>query len=177
MADNFGVSFDPSMTTDPSKNKGNNNGLTGIQQAIQTLSYRLPKVSGAQGISPLMGQPGSQALSALAGAGQGVEAPPMGLEELLKRLFGSLGQTSLATLGAPAMQSATTAPTTTVPTQSAAPAPRFGVGLTAPAESFNWGLSTPDPPYGYPTGTAAPTSNPDGTSPDPFNPYTGYPTA
>ena len=36
-------------------------------------------------------------------------------------------------------------------------------------------LSPADTVYGYPGGTAAPTSNPDGTSPDPFAPYTGYP--
>ena len=80
--DDFGLTFSPSAAMNKDRASANADGNGPVQEAIRTLALRLPKVYGAQGMSPLMGGQGSQ----------GIGAPGMGLEQLLARLFGQQGQ-------------------------------------------------------------------------------------
>ena len=80
--DDFGLTFSPSGAMNKDRASANADGNGPVQEAIRTLALRLPKVYGAQGMSPLMGGQGSQ----------GIGAPGMGLEQLLAKLFGQQGQ-------------------------------------------------------------------------------------
>lgn len=78
--DDFGLTFTP---TAGNTQRGQANGAASdnVQEAIRTLSLRIPKVGGAQGFSPLVG------------TGSGMTGTPqMSLEQLLARLFGQQGQ-------------------------------------------------------------------------------------
>ncbi len=50
MADDFGLSFSPTTTTDPRKAQADPNAP--VQEAVRTLSLRLPRVVGARGAAP-----------------------------------------------------------------------------------------------------------------------------
>lgn len=94
MANGFGISFVPGAQDDPTRVNGN--GRPGapknpVQEAIQVLSLRLPKVYGAQALAPAplltspggMGQPGAkgnvtaQALAQLGGVPMPAQASPV----------------------------------------------------------------------------------------------------
>lgn len=58
MFDDLGVSFAP--TAENAMDASRRGAMEGVPQAIQLLSMRLPRVRGAQGISPLVGMEGAQ---------------------------------------------------------------------------------------------------------------------
>ena len=84
---NFGLSFVPGAEQNgqqrPGGPGGAPSGVPPLQQAVQLLSLRLPRVMGGQALAPgpLMQGP----------AGGGLGLPGGALEELLKRLFGMPG--------------------------------------------------------------------------------------
>jgi hypothetical protein len=79
MAEDFGLSFSPATTTDKTKAMADPNAP--VQEAIRTLSLRIPKVTGGKGLAPapLLNSMGSQGMGMPGG---------MGLEQLLAMLFG-----------------------------------------------------------------------------------------
>lgn len=92
MADDFGLSFSPTTTTDPRKAQADPNAP--VQEAVRTLSLRLPRVVGARGAAPqpLLNGPGSAGLGPLAAPGAGMAGPggpSFGIEQLLMTLFGA----------------------------------------------------------------------------------------
>lgn len=120
----FGLSFAPGQAG-PTRERGINGGAPSpIQQAIQLLSLRLPRVMGAQALAPgpLMQAPGAGAM----GGGGSVDA-------LLRLLFGMGGPDGLAAGGlmprpAPPGMAGFQAP----PMRPSAPSPRIGAGIRGP---------------------------------------------
>jgi len=126
----LGLTFSPTATTDPTKAQRDPNAP--VQEAIRTLSLRIPKVLGARGMAPapLLNGPGAA----------GVMNPQgMDLERLLRMLFGQMtGQT-------PAQSAPGTAPLS--PSSASFGAPQttnYGGGYTAPTST----PSAPSSPYG-----------------------------
>jgi hypothetical protein len=77
----FGLQFSPASSMSRQQNgAGNGDPNQGVQEAIRTLSLRVPRVSGAQGFSPLINAPGSEGLARPGG---------MTLEQLLLQIFGN----------------------------------------------------------------------------------------
>ena len=88
----FGLQFSPASTMNRPQQQGASGGdpNQGVQDAIRTLSLRVPRVSGAQGFSPLINAPG----------GQGVTLPGgMSLDQLLMQLFGGQRQPGQPSMG------------------------------------------------------------------------------
>lgn len=78
--DDFGLTFTPTASN-AERSQSNGAASNNVQEAIRTLSLRIPKFGGAQNFSPLTG------------TGSGMTGTPqMGLEQLLARLFGRQGQ-------------------------------------------------------------------------------------
>lgn len=80
MAGNFGVSFVPGGQAENNRDKVGQQASQAAQQAIQFLSLRLPRVTGAQGLAP------APLLNAPGGSGM-----PSGVIEALLRLAGMGG--------------------------------------------------------------------------------------
>ena len=121
MARPFGLSFVPGQPKEAGSPSGG--GPLGqsspVQQAIQMLSLRLPRVLGAQGLAPsaLMQAPG----------GAGLGAPPQ-LEQILQALFGfGLRSPSLAPSGLVGGQAPPMRPS------APPPLPRIEAGVRGPA--------------------------------------------
>lgn len=152
MATDFGLSFSPATTLDRTKTNADPNAQ--VQEAIRTLSLRIPKVTGGKGIAP------GPLLNSMGGQGMGMPGG-MGLEQLIAMLFGpkrpqgpqSPGGAPLApgTAGFGAGQ--TSQPFPSAPS-SPSPAflPRVRPGLEAPALD-------PAPPSYPDTAPAAPSSD------------------
>lgn len=95
--DDFGLTFSPTGAMNKDRAAANADSNGPVQEAIRTLSLRLPTVygvpgaAGAPSLSPLMGAPGAQGIAALGAPRdpQG-ETPQMGLEQLLRKMFGQL---------------------------------------------------------------------------------------
>lgn len=79
----FGVTFNPASSMDQSQRGGSPDPNASVQQAIRTLSLRLPSVVGAKSIAPM---------SLLAGGGSqnmpGGQGQPFGLQQILQILMG-----------------------------------------------------------------------------------------
>ena len=79
MGDDYGLQFSPTVSMSRQSGAGAGDPNQGVQEAIRTLSLRVPRISGAQGFSPLVNAPG----------GQGVATPGgMSLDQLLLQIFG-----------------------------------------------------------------------------------------
>lgn len=83
MADPFGLSFSPGGQNGPNGQPTNGQRPTPIQQAIQTLSLKIPRVAGASAFTaqPLLNSPGGM------GLGGNPNSAAM-LEQLRRMLFG-----------------------------------------------------------------------------------------
>jgi len=80
MTGDFGLQFSPASSMNRSQNgAGSGDPNQGVQEAIRTLSLRVPRVSGAQGFSPLINALGSQGVATPGG---------MSLDQLLMQIFG-----------------------------------------------------------------------------------------
>jgi len=81
MTGDFGLQFSPVSSMNRQQHgAGNGDPNQGVQEAIRTLSLRVPRVSGAQGFSPLINAPGSEGVTRPGG---------MTLEQLLMQIFGN----------------------------------------------------------------------------------------
>jgi hypothetical protein len=133
MTGDFGLQVSPASSMNRAQNgAGTGDPNQGVQEAIRTLSLRVPRVSGAQGFSPLINAPG----------GQGVATPGgMSLDQLLMQIFGnqrpqgsqgSMGQAPASSMGQSFQPSFT--PGLGSDTGSGAPENSFGLQQTsAPA--------------------------------------------
>jgi hypothetical protein len=84
MADPFGLSFSPADQSGPNGQPTNGQRPSPVQQAIQTLSLRIPRVVGASGLAP------TPLLNSQGGSALGGDPNSAALLEQLKRLlFGS----------------------------------------------------------------------------------------
>ena len=94
--DTFGDTFAPTNQDRMKPGQGGASGETGgsvnpIQEAIKTLSYRVPRQTGGQGLAPaaLLSGPGSAGVpTSPAGMPGGQNGVQLGLEQLLRMLFG-----------------------------------------------------------------------------------------
>lgn len=151
--DTFGLNFapldqnKPNMAQPGTGSPAGGGSNTPIQDAIQTLSLRIPHVVGAGALAPdaLLNSPGGSAIP----GGTGLT-----LEALLRRLFAQPGGLQGVPTGGPVasmpmspMPGLGGAPLGTTP--SAPPLPRIGVGTDVP------GLGAP-PPAPAPPAPAAP---------------------
>jgi hypothetical protein len=122
----FGLSFNPAQQSQDPMNSQQGGGQTPIQDAIRTLSLRIPTFRGP-GIAPqpLMQSQGSMGVM----GGQGM---PGGLQQILAQIFGQRPQGQGMPAPAP---------------QSSVPLPNFKPGATGPSTpSFNAGGSQPNMP-------------------------------
>ena len=95
----FGISFSPG-SGDPNQKPAQGASDTPIQDAIKTLSLRVPsfRANGGMAPMPLIGAPGSGGMLPGLGGGIGGQSPlPGGLQQLLQQLFGSMQQQSAPT--------------------------------------------------------------------------------
>jgi len=95
MADSpFGLSFSPGAPTGPNGQPANGQRPSPIQQAIQTLSLRIPRVAGASAFTaqPLLDSPGGL------GLGGNPNSAAM-LEQLRRMLFGGADQNGAGVTG------------------------------------------------------------------------------
>ena len=98
MADDYGLSFSPltqgqNRTGQASPSGGGSQNP--VQDAIRTLSYRVPRTVGAQSPIPqaLLSAPGGQGLPQSSLPGTQAQ-PSLGLEDILRKLFGLTPQAS-----------------------------------------------------------------------------------
>jgi hypothetical protein len=141
-SDSFGLTFSPTTTTDPTKQNGSGPS-DNVQEAIRTLSLRLPSVVGSRAPIPqgLLNAPGAA----------GVANPNgMALERLLQMLFGQMqgGITPQTALGAQGMPAGSPG---AMP-MGAPSAPRFSPGL----ETGSGPMQSPAPSITTTTGQSAP---------------------
>ena len=141
MGDDFGLQFNPTASMNRQGGAGASDPNQGVQEAIRTLSLRVPRISGAQGFSPLMNAPG----------GQGVATPGgMTLDQLLLQIFGGKRPQGM---GQPGQSS---------PGMGQSFAPSFTPGLLDPQRP---GDGPPENPFGLQEQTAAPAPAPFPTTP------------
>ena len=121
----YGQSFSPLRQGPDDRSKPGGGSQT--QEAIRTISTRIPRISqGGQSLAPapLLNAPGGMGMAAPMGT---AGAPSLGLEELIRRLFGLLAggvpQGAPAPMGAPGGMAPMGAPA-----PMAAPAPMGGLG-------------------------------------------------
>ena len=95
----YGQSFSP-LRQGPDAGRAKPGGGSQTQEAIRTISTRIPRITqGGQSLAPapLLNAPGGMGMAAPMGT---AGAPSLGLEELIRRLFGLLG--GGAPMGGPA---------------------------------------------------------------------------
>ncbi len=139
----IGVSFVPS-TPNQTGTSGSNAAVTPLQQAIQFLSLRLPKILGQGAIAP--------AATMTAAGGAGLPADAGGVEAFLRNLIQQAGQSGRPGSTAPTMAAAL--PSNYAPTTPAVP----GATPTAPTPA----IPPPEPPPSIP----APRIIPGGKTPE-----------
>lgn len=149
MATDFGLSFSPATTLDRTKTQADPNAP--VQEAIRTLSLRIPKVTGGKGIAP------GPLLNSLGGQGMGMPGG-MGLEQLIAMLFGqkrqpqgpqSPGGAPLAPGTASFGAGQTSQPFPSAPSSPSSFLPRVRPGIEAPAldpEPVSYPATAPAPP-------------------------------
>ena len=132
MAEDFGLTFSPTTSLNKDRNAANADANGPVQEAIRTLSLRIPKVTGGKGLAPqpLLNSMGSQGLGTPGG---------MNLEMLLKMLFGQGGGMNPQGMGQ-------TQPMPGGSMGAPAPMPNFspGVGGSAPTPQFTPGSEAPN---------------------------------
>lgn len=133
----MGLTFSPATSMDRQQHGGPTDPNANVQEAIRTLSLRLPSIVGAKSIAPaaLLSGAGSQGLMT-PGAQQGA---PMGLAQILQRLFGAgSGGGSMPTPGG-SMPTPNVIPGVG---NTSGPDPHIGV-ITAPDESWRAQFDAP----------------------------------
>lgn len=90
----FGLSFSPNATDKPRGQGEAGPGATPIQDAIKTLSLRIPQFRGPGGIAPmpLLNSPGGMQAPQMGHQMPGQPQLPNGLQQLFQQLFSGGGQ-------------------------------------------------------------------------------------
>lgn len=141
MADDFGLTFSPASAMNKDRAQANADPNGPVQEAIRTLSLRIPRVTGGKGIAPapLLNSMGAQ----------GLPTNGMGLEQILAMLFGRMQPQSpmgaplspqtagfgSGQLSQPPMPNVTPGiedPNRSLPPLQTAPVPRVTPGMEAP---------------------------------------------
>lgn len=101
--DTLGLSFAPNQQQPGGPGGQKPGGMTPVQEAIRTIGLRVPRTVGARAIapSPLMHAAGAGGFATGLGGLPGASGldPGMGLEELLRKLFGLGGGSDLGAMG------------------------------------------------------------------------------
>lgn len=172
MADPFGISFSPTSQGGTAQSQSGAR-PTPIQQAIQTLSFKIPRVAGASAFTaqPLLTSPGGAGLGGNPNSAAlleqirrmlfGDQSGPSGMTASpglgnLGSLFGQSMPTSLGAQAGPMGQpSAPSSPSGTIP------APRIDPGSEAPRAPDPGDVPPPQPsPTLYPTPMGMPDQEP-----------------